>query len=318
MTAIPVDQLQGVYTALITPMKEGKGLSKKVDYDKLEILIEDQIEAGVTGLVACGTTGQSATLTPSEQVKVIEFVYGHIADVDDKVQFIAGAGSNSTAEAVRLSRRIENRLGDSVTFLHVTPYYNRPTQEGMQRHFEAIADKIDETSNLILYNVPSRTGSNLDNHTVLELADYPNIIGIKEAGDVVARTKAVEVERELNPDLQFRVLSGDDYDVAAAMKEGAFGVISATANVAPKYFAHLCNAALLDKHRLAARYQSGVKIFVDATFSRTNPIPLAEMLGTEVRLPLVRKDRDDLPEDIQEIIGNRDADLFGINLRKYQ
>jgi len=311
MAAIPVSRLQGVYTALITPMKKGNGISNSIDFGKLEMLVEDQIKAGVHGLLACGTTGQSPTLSVSEQLDIISAVYGQI---NGRVQFMAGAGSNSTREAIDLSKRVEDRLDDSVTLLHVTGYYNGPTQLGLQRHFQAVADAIDPKSNIILYNVPSRTNSDLSNTTVLELAKHKGIIGIKEAGDVIARGKAIEEAREFSPNLKFRLLSGEDHLVAESMKFGSYGVISAAANVAPRLFKNITANGLLGHFTSADRDQRAAEPIVQATFSKKNPIPLAIMFNTELRLPMARE-----VSPMAKNVGQQFSPGFlGINLRKYQ
>jgi len=281
--AIQVQELQGVYTALITPMHE----DKSIDYGKLDMLIDDQVEAGVDGVLACGTTGQSATLSHEEHADLAEHIFNY---VDGRARVMVSAGSNSTREAIVLSQEIERRIGPT-TFLHVTGYYNNPPQEGLIAHYEAVAEAIGPESNVVLYNVPGRTNSKIKAGTAVELAGHPKIIGIKEAsGDL---EQAEKIIRGTNPD-NFRLMSGEDNLVTKIIELGGFGVISATANIAPAYFSRMVQAALdpmHEDHRRMHEMQQYINPLVEAVFCAKNPIPLAHMFDTDVRLPLVKLPR---------------------------
>ncbi len=314
---ISVRELQGVYTSLITPMR-GNGdriedkIRWRIDYQKLRMLVDDQIKAGVTGLVPAGTTGQSATVGKMEQITLIENVFRY---VNGRVPIIAGAGSNCTHEAIELSQRIEKAIGPT-TFLHVTGYYNNPPQEGLYEHFKAVADSVE--GNIIMYNVPSRTKSDLEAKTVIELAKHPKIIGIKEAsGDL---DKVREIINNTNAD-EFRVVSGEDDIVADIIQMGGYGVICASANIAPKLFAELVEAGLKGNHEEAARLQRYVMPLVkEAVFAVKNPIPLSYMFDSAVRLPLVDLEKianGRYCKQIDGIIKRYSPEELGIDLGRY-
>jgi 4-hydroxy-tetrahydrodipicolinate synthase len=274
--AIQVEELQGVYTALMTPMHE----DGSIDYEKLERLIDDQVRASV-GILACGTTGQSATLSHEEHADLAEHIFNY---VNGRTRVMVSAGSNCTREAIALSQEIEKRIGPT-TFLHVTGYYNNPPQEGLVAHYNAVADAIGLESNVILYNVPLRTKSNIEARTAIELAKHPKIIGVKEASGDLKQVKAIIDRTDPN---QFRVMSGEDGIVSNIMGMGGFGVISATGNIAPAYFARMAQTALEGRHEEAADMQNYINDLVKAVFAAKNPIPLAHMFNTDVRLPLVK------------------------------
>ncbi|MBW2981297.1 4-hydroxy-tetrahydrodipicolinate synthase [Candidatus Woesearchaeota archaeon] len=274
--AIQAEELQGNYTALITTMDE-RG---RIDYNKLDMLTDDQIAAGA-GILACGTTAQSATLSPEEHVGLAEHIFNYVGG---RTRVMVSAGSNNTREAIELSIEIEKRIG-ATTFLHVTGYYNNPPQEGLLAHYRTVANAIRPDSNIILYNVPGRTKSNIEAETAIELAEHPKIIGVKEAsGNLEQVTKIIE---GTDPN-QFRVMSGEDDLVAKIVEMGGFGVISATSNAAPVYFSKMAKTALEGRYEEAARMQEFINPLVKAVFCAKNPIPLAHMFDTNVRLPLVK------------------------------
>ncbi len=309
---LDVTELQGTYTALITPMQRGDGLKNPIDYAKLYRLIEDQEAAGIQGVVVAGTTGQSATLSHKEHAIFVNTIYKHVADRYPQLQFIVGAGSNCTNEAISLSKEIENKIGPS-TFLHVTGYYNNPPQEGLIAHYNMLAKAIPK-SNIILYNVPGRTSSKIEPETVMTLIDHvENIIGIKEAsGDLEAVKRIIAYT---NPD-RFRVVSGEDHLVAEIIKEGGTGVISASANIAPKYFVEITKAALAGDHQEARRLQEEILPLVkQGVFYKKNPIPLAEMFNTELRLPLVRL--SGIRPNLEKLLMEYPSDKLGINVKDY-
>jgi len=269
--------LTGSLVALVTPMQADGGL----DLSALRALVDWHVEQGSDSLVIVGTTGESPTVTPEEHCLLIRTAVEQAAG---RIPVIAGTGANSTAEAIELSRCA--KAAGAVAGLSVAPYYNKPTQEGLYRHFRAIAEAVDLP--LILYNVPGRTASDLSNDTVLRLAEIPGVTGIKDATgniergcDLIQRAPA-----------GFAVYSGDDASALALMLMGGQGVISVTANVAPALMHAMCQAALagdLEAARTAHYRLLGLHrhLFVEA-----NPIPvkwaLAEMgrIGAGIRLPL--------------------------------
>jgi len=221
--------LTGSLVAIVTPMAE----DGSVDYAALDRLVDFHIENGTSGIVAVGTTGESATLAVDEHLKVVESV---VKRANKRVAVIAGTGANSTREAIELTEAAASLGVDSA--LSVVPYYNRPTQEGMYQHFKAIAEACPLP--LILYNVPGRTVADMSNDTALRLAEIPNIIGIKDATGNLER--ACDLVRRAPAD--FALYTGDDASAMAFMLCGGHGVISVTANVAPKLMSELCRAAL--------------------------------------------------------------------------
>src|SRR5580765_4884233 len=217
--------LTGAMTALVTPFRAGE-----VDLRALGALVEEQIAAGVHALVPCGSTGEAATLTHEEHVAVVRDV---VRAARGRVPVIAGTGSNSTAEAVRLTRGAEEAGADGA--LLISPYYNRPTQEGIYRHYAAVADATKLP--LIVYNIPVRTASNITPETIARLARIPNIVGVKEASGSLAQV--TEVIAAAGPD--FAVYSGDDVLTLPIMAAGGRGAISVGANLLPRAFADLCD-----------------------------------------------------------------------------
>ena len=270
--------LTGSMVALVTPM-EADG---SICWDSLEKLIEFHIESGTTAIVAVGTTGESATLSVKEHTKVIHFV---VEKVNKRCPVIAGTGANATLEAIELTASAKAAGADAC--LLVTPYYNKPGQEGLYLHYTAIADQVDIPQ--ILYNVPGRTACDMLPSTVARLAQHPNIVGIKEATGDISRVHDI---RASVPD-DFSILSGDDASCLELIKAGGQGVISVTANVMPAQMAAMCNAGLASDYDQADALQQSMMILHDKMLSvEANPIPvkwvLAEMglIPDGIRLPL--------------------------------
>jgi len=269
---------RGAIVAIITPFKDGK-----VDEDALRELIEFQIEGGTDGIVPCGTTGESATLSHEEHDRVIEIT---VDAVRKRVPVIAGTGSNNTTEAIRLTRHAYEAGVDGT--LLVTPYYNKPTQEGLYQHYKAVAEAVPVP--IVLYNVPGRTGINLLPETDARLSKISNIAGIKEAsGDLKQISKIVELCSD-----DFAVLSGDDFTVLPILAVGGKGTISVVSNIIPEDMAAMIDAfdeGSLDKAR---EFHYRMRPVMDACFLETNPVPVKAALAMmgkieyEVRLPLCR------------------------------
>ena len=264
-------------TALVTPFRDGR-----VDERALEAMVESQVTSGIHGLVPCGTTGESPTLTAEEQRTIIGCV---VKAARGRVPVIAGAGSNSTANAIALSRAAKEAGVDGL--LHITPYYNRPTQEGLYQHFAAIVNAVPLPT--ILYNVPGRTGCDLLPATVDRLADLPSIVGIKEATGSLPRAQQVLAK----VGSKLALYSGEDVINYPLYAVGARGAISVVSNVAPKLIADVWNAALAHDHALALKLHCETLRLCDALFVESNPIPAKAALqmmgaiGPEIRLPLV-------------------------------
>lgn len=271
-------RFQGAFTALVTPFNNGH-----VDEEKYRQLIEWQIEQGIHGLVPCGTTGESATLTHDEHEEVIRIC---VDQVRKRVPVIAGAGSNNTIEAIRLTRFAKAVGADAA--LHITPYYNKPTQEGLYQHFKAIAAEVSMP--IIMYNVPGRTGCNMQPATVARLFhDVPEIVGIKEAtADLVQVSDILELCGD-----KFQLLSGDDFTVLPILAVGGCGVISVTSNIAPAMMSNQCNAFFKGDMAEARRLHFALAPLNRVMFCETNPIPVKTALSLmgrmalEFRLPLV-------------------------------
>lgn len=269
--------ITGSLVALITPMT----LDGNIDKQKLDELVEYHIAAGTHGIVAVGTTGESATLTYDEHANVIRQV---VEKVNGRVPVIAGTGANSTHEAIDLTQRAKEAGADAC--LLVVPYYNRPTQEGMFQHFKAIAEAVDIPQ--ILYNVPGRTVADMSNETALRLANISNIVGIKDAtGDLERGKQLIESSPE-----GFAVYSGDDPTAVGLMLLGGKGNISVTANVAPTQVAKAAELAIAGDAEQAHKVDSGISALHSALFVEPNPIPVkwaAAQLGfceLSIRLPL--------------------------------
>ena len=253
---------RGAFVAIVTPFTDGQ-----VDEQALVDLIEFHIANGTHGIVPCGTTGESATMSHEEHHRVVELT---VRTVNGRVPVLAGSGSNSTSEAIDLTRYAKQAGADGV--LMVSPYYNKPSQEGLYQHYKAVAEAVDIP--IILYNVPSRTSSNILPQTVARLAAIDGIVGIKEAtGDL---NQISEVIRLCPND--FAVLSGDDFTSMPTVLIGGTGVISVTSNVAPKDMAQMMDAALAGD--LAKARQLHYKLFplMKAMFYDTNPVPAKKSL----------------------------------------
>jgi 4-hydroxy-tetrahydrodipicolinate synthase len=267
---------QGFATALVTPMTP-----HGVDYDTLARFIEFQIESGINALVAAGTTGESATLSPAERKAVIRFTVERVAG---RVPVIAGTGTNNTEHVIEFTRSACGDGADAV--LVVTPYYNKATQGGLLAHYSAVADASDKP--VILYNVPSRTGCNLLPATVATLADHSNIVAIKEASGSMAQV--VEIFARCGDKID--VYSGEDGMVVPMLSMGAAGCISVLSNVVPKQAVEMTDRFFAGDIAGAAALQCRLLPLVNALFSEVNPIPakaaVAKMgFGTEhLRLPL--------------------------------
>ena len=269
--------ITGSIVALATPMHSDGSL----DWDRLDKFVDFQIENGTDSIVAVGTTGESATLSPSEHCKVIERVVNRAAG---RIPIIAGTGANSTAEAIELSQAAKRAGADAC--LSVTPYYNKPTQEGLFQHFKTIAEAVDIPQ--ILYNVPGRTAVDMHNKTVVRLAEAANIVGIKDAtGDV---SRGIELVKSLPSD--FAVYSGDDPTAYELILGGGKGNISVTANIAPAKMHELCSLALNGDALKAKALNDALMSLHSSMFVESNPIPvkyamyLMGLAECGIRLPL--------------------------------
>ncbi len=269
--------IQGSIVAIVTPMLKDGG----VDWKGLEKLVEWHIEQGTNSIVAVGTTGEASTLSMEEHTQVIKEI---IRVANKRIPIIAGTGANSTREAIELTKAAKDLGADAA--LLVTPYYNKPTQEGLYQHYKAIAEAVELP--LILYNVPSRTGVDLSNDTAVRLAEISNIVGIKDATGDVPRGKAL-IEA-LNG--KMAVYSGDDETAWELMLLGADGNISVTANVAPKAMSEVCAVAIAKDEQQAKALNNKIANLHNILFCESNPIPvkwaLHEMglIDTGIRLPL--------------------------------
>lgn len=274
----------GALTALVTPFKDNA-----IDEEAFRSLIEWQISEGIHGLVPCGTTGESATLSHEEHERVIEIC---IEQVAGRVPVLAGSGSNNTAEAISLTLFAQKAGADGA--LLITPYYNKPTQEGLYRHYKAIAQACEIP--LVPYNVPGRTGCNMLPPVVCRLAkEFSHIVGIKEAtGDMA---QASQILRDCPP--RFSVLSGDDFTAFPLLALGGKGVISVTSNIAPKQVSALCNEFQTGNLAGARKWHHKLYPLHKAMFMVSNPIPVKTALAMmgrikpEMRLPLCPMDEAD-------------------------
>ena len=251
---------KGVFTAIITPFKK----DESVDEECLKKLIDFNINNGVSGIVPCGTTGESPTLSYGEHDKVIELTVKY---VNKRVPVIAGTGSNSTKEAIGLTKHAEEAGADAC--LLVNPYYNKPTQEGLYRHFKAIADSVKFPC--IIYNIKGRTGVNVETSTLMRLAkDCKNIVGVKEASSDLNQIKDVISKRPKG----FCVLSGDDNMTLDLIKAGGDGVISVASNIIPDRIVAMVKEALSGDYARAEKLNNELMPFFKAEFIETNPIPI--------------------------------------------
>ncbi|HEY1814040.1 MAG TPA: 4-hydroxy-tetrahydrodipicolinate synthase [Kofleriaceae bacterium] len=269
--------IEGCLTAVVTPFKGGR-----VDFDALAKLVDWQIEQGIDGIVSVGTTGESATLDVEEHVAVIAAT---VKAARGRVPVIAGAGGNATAEALALTKASEDAGADAL--LHVTPYYNRPSQEGLYRHFEAVAKATKLP--IVLYNVPSRTACDLLTETVARLCSIANIVAIKDAtGNLVRGAELIAKVGE-----RIAVLSGDDGTAFPLYALGSKGVISVVSNLAPRDMAEMWDAVKANDWATARRIHFKLRLLNQLLFAEPSPAPtkaalaLLQRSGTDVRLPLV-------------------------------
>ena len=253
-------EFKGVYTAIVTPFTE----YGTVDYAALERIVEYQIASGISGLVPCGTTGESPCLSHEEHSRVIAQTIKFSAG---RVPVIAGTGSNATNEAINLSQKAQDAGVDAV--LLVSPYYNKPTQLGLYKHFKAIADSV--TIPCVLYNIKGRTGVNIETDTLLKLAkDCSNIVAVKEASGDLVQMSDVIIRSEEN----FSILSGDDNLAIELIKKGGDGVISVASNLYPKEISQMVKYALDGEFDKAKKIEDVFSEFFKVCFVETNPIPI--------------------------------------------
>ena len=284
----------GSLVAIVTPFRRGS-----FDEQSYGELIEFHIANGTHGIVPCGTTGESATLSHAEHERVVALT---VEIVNQRVPVIAGTGSNATDEAIAFTRHAK-RVGADGALL-ITPYYNKPTQEGLYQHYAAVAQAVDLP--LILYNIQGRTGINMTPETIARTAQLPNVVGIKEGSGSLGQVS--EIIHQCGE--AFTILSGDDPLTVPMMALGAKGVITVTANVAPKEMANMVNAALAGNFAEARTWHFKLAPLFNALFYETNPIPVKEALSImnkidpDIRLPLTRlssDNRDRLGRVMQEV-----------------
>jgi 4-hydroxy-tetrahydrodipicolinate synthase len=267
---------KGAITAIVTPFKNGQ-----LDEEAYRELIEFQIQAGIHGIVPCGTTGESPTLSHAEHKRVVETC---IDQVKKRVVVIAGSGSNNTAEALELTQHAQSAGADAA--LMITPYYNKPTQEGLFQHYKTVASQTKIP--IVVYNVPGRTSLNLLPETMARLATLPNIVGLKDAtGDLKQGCKTLELCGD-----KITVLSGDDFTTFPLLCVGGMGVISVVSNAAPADMAGMCNAFFAGDLAKARELHYKMWPLTEAMFFETNPVPVKtalKLMGKitgEVRQPL--------------------------------
>ena len=269
---------QGTFTAIVTPFRRDGSL----DEAALRTLVDRQIEGGVDGLVPCGTTGESATMSTEEKIRVIEIVR---EQSNDRVRVLAGAGGNSTAAVVTLAKRIDQVSVDGI--LIVVPYYNKPTQEGLYQHFTTVADAVEAP--VVMYNVPGRTSANMTAETALRLAEHDNIVGTKEASGTL--TQVMEIIR--GAPSGFSILSGEDNLAVPIIALGGHGVVSVASNEAPAMMSEMVRSALEGKMTKARELHYKLLGLMNVNFIETNPIPVKAALAMmglieeQYRLPLV-------------------------------
>lgn len=269
---------RGSMTAIVTPFKNGR-----LDEKAFKGLIEFQIKNGTNAIVPCGTTGESATLSYEEHERVVELT---VELVNGRIPVIAGTGSNSTAETIMLTKHAKKAGADAA--LLITPYYNKPTQEGLYHHYKAVAEEVGIP--IILYNVPGRTGVNMLPETSARLSEIKNIIGIKEAtGNLQQVSDTIEFCKK-----DFIILSGDDFTTLPILSIGGHGVISVTSNIVPKDVSQMCDAFFNGHLEKARKLHYKLQPLHRAMFIETNPIPVKTALAMmgkiedEFRLPLLK------------------------------
>tara|TARA_Y100000748_G_scaffold130849_1_gene109719 strand:- start:611 stop:1498 length:888 start_codon:yes stop_codon:yes gene_type:complete len=276
--------LKGSLVALVTPMIP----NGDVDYVALENLIDWHIEKGTNGIVSVGTTGESATVNIKEHLEVISHTVKY---VNSRIPVIAGTGANSTSEAIELTME-SKQIGADFSLL-VTPYYNKPNQNGLIQHYTKVANEVDLPQ--ILYNVPSRTACDLKPSSVKILSEHKNIIGIKEAvGDPKRIDDLIQISSN-NED--FLLYSGDDPSFLSMLKKGGDGVISVAANVVPEYISDICSSAFEEKFDIAEELDNKLSTLYELLFIESNPIPVKwmlykmELIQKSIRLPLIELDK---------------------------
>ena len=276
--------LKGSLVALVTPMIP----NGDVDYVALENLIDWHIEKGTNGIVSVGTTGESATVNIKEHLEVINHTVKY---VNSRIPVIAGTGANSTSEAIELTME-SKQIGADFSLL-VTPYYNKPNQNGLIQHYTKVANEVDLPQ--ILYNVPSRTACDLKPSSVKILSEHKNIVGIKEAvGDPKRIDDLIQISSN-NED--FLLYSGDDPSFLSMLKKGGDGVISVAANVVPKYISDICSSAFEEKFDIAEELDNKLSTLYELLFIESNPIPVKwmlykmELIQKSIRLPLIELDK---------------------------
>ncbi|HYW51583.1 MAG TPA: 4-hydroxy-tetrahydrodipicolinate synthase [Gemmatimonadaceae bacterium] len=285
MTDFSLTPLSGCGTALVTPFTPGGD----VDETALRALVEWQLAEGIDFLVPCGSTGEAATLDLQEHLRVVSITAETVAG---RVAVIGGAASNDTRKAITLSKQVIE--AGATHLLHASPMYSRPPQRGIVAHFQAIADAV--TRPVVLYNVPSRTASNMEAATTLALAAHPNIVAMKEASGNIAQIEEIMRNR---PD-GFSVLSGDDAVTVQLMARGANGVISVVSNAAPRVMSDLTRAMLRGDVNSAHMFDGRLKALYRASMVESNPIPIKAAMhligraANELRLPLVPLAEDHL------------------------
>ena len=276
--------LKGSLVALVTPMIP----NGDVDYVALENLIDWHIEKGTNGIVSVGTTGESATVNIKEHLEVISHTVKY---VNSRIPVIAGTGANSTSEAIELTME-SKQIGADFSLL-VTPYYNKPNQNGLIQHYTKVANEVDLPQ--ILYNVPSRTACDLKPSSVKILSEHKNIVGIKEAvGDPKRIDDLIQISSN-NED--FLLYSGDDPSFLSMLKKGGDGVISVAANVVPEYISDICSSAFEEKFDIAEELDNKLSTLYELLFIESNPIPVKwmlykmELIQKSIRLPLIELDK---------------------------
>ena len=290
-------RLRGAFTAMITPMKE----DGSIDYDGYRKLLRFQMEEGIDGLVPLGTTGETPTLDEDEEQRIIDVVMEEVRAFEKergvKVPVVLGAGSNNTRDAVRYTERAKKAGADAA--LVVTPYYNKPSSEGIFRHFEAVS-RVGIP--ILVYNIAGRTGKNIDTPTLSRIADLPNIAGVKEAsGSISQMTDVIDTIKSKHPD--FAVLSGDDAMTLPLLASGGDGVVSVVSNAAPAPVTEMVRAALSGDYEAARKIHYRLLPFFKAAFVDGNPTSIKYAMRVKglpsgsVRLPLV-----DVHDEAKKII----------------
>ena len=281
-------EIKGALTALVTPFKDGG-----IDEEAYRAFIEWQIESGIDGVVPCGTTGESATLSHDEHKEVVRIC---VDQVRKRVPVVAGSGSNNTREAIELTKFAKSAGADAA--LMITPYYNKPTQDGMVAHFKAIADEVSLP--MVVYNVPGRTGTNLLPATLGRMArEIPTVIGVKEAtGDMKQASLIVEACGE-----DFTLLSGDDFTILPFLSLGGKGVISVISNIQPAKTSRMCQACRENDWKTARALHYELAPLNRAMFLESNPIPVKTSLSLMARMqPTLRLPMTPLSADHQQAL----------------